>query len=149
MKKFEIDYLKQRVGEVVQCTNGSVSTRLNKLKKDTGLSNEVKYGLIKDGKGILKSTHELSTEDVGYHSSLFKALLKCYYYPTTPEQDERISFNQHIDNKTDEIHTEIALEGKRLVDRAVLGIVEAEAIPDELLKIGEMVSLAVVEGVTS
>ena len=145
MKKFEIEYMKQRINEVVRCTNGIVSTRLNKIKKDIEFTKQQKFDAVKDGTAELKDLHYLSTTATGYHEQLAEAVLQCFSYPLSDKQKSREVFNKRLDNKIEEIHTEIELEGKRLVDKAVLDIVAAVDIPDELLKLGELVSLAVVE----
>jgi len=141
MRKFEMDHLKGRVDSVVKCTNGSVSTKLNKLKKDTGITDETKYEMIKASAATVRSHYDLYKDSAYRTNTLLHYLLKCFDYPITKEQQKKIDFNIQITNRIDEIHHEIELEGKRLIDRAVLGIIEAAAIPDELLKLGEMVSL--------
>ena len=143
MKKYEIDHLTKRIGEVVLCTNGSISTKIDKRRKKTGLTDARKLSMIETGKAILRPLPELMDGRSGYHDPLHKGLLECFTYPLTDGQKEKIKFNDTLDDKVESLHTEVELEGKRLLDRAVLGIVSAEQIPDELHKLGEMVNLAV------
>ncbi len=142
MKKFELDHLKGRIDDVVKCTNGTVATKLNRLKKGTGITLDRQIALIRKGKGALKSDYELAKEH-GYGTRTYgKRLVQCYDLPLTDSQEEKIAFNKCVDSRIDEIHTEIELEGKRLLDKAVLGIVAVQDLPDELLKLGNMSSLA-------
>lgn len=142
MKKFEIDHLTDRISQVVKCTNGSISTKLNKRLKHTGLTEARKLSMIESGRATLRPLTDLVTED-RYHQNLHRSLLESFDYPTTDGQKEKIKFNKTLADKIDSLHTEVELEGKRLLDRAVLGIVEAKDIPDELYSLGEMVNLAV------
>jgi hypothetical protein len=142
MLKFEIDHLKKRVTEVVQCTNGEVSTILNREKKGTGLTDQKKFELIKNGEATVKNLSDLYDLKTNYSEKLFKILLKCYEYPTTEKQKEKITFNKQIDNKIADIHLEIESEGKRLIDRAILKIIDIGQVPDELKTLNGMAQLA-------
>ena len=143
MRKFEIEHLKSRVSEVVLCTNRTISSILNKTKKGTGLTDSKKYSLIKSGVATVKAKHDLVNIGGGYRDgNAFTELLKCFDYPETESQKEKISFNENVNNSACELHTEVELSGKRLIDRALLGIIEAKDISDELMTLGNMVSLA-------
>ncbi len=145
MRKFEIDHLRTRILEVTRCTNGNVSTHLNKYKKGTGLTEAKKFKLIQDKKATLKPLLDLSNNVLkGYDHRMSEAVLQCFEYPTTDSQQKKINFNNTIDARISEIHTEIELEGKRILDRAMLSIITADEIPDELYRLGEMVQLAMV-----
>jgi len=142
VKKFEIEHLTKRINEVVKCTNGTISTRLNNQKKGTGLTDNRKLELIRSGRATLLSDHDLYERGTRYGDSCAETVIKCFEYPTTEAQKEKIKFNEIIDKKIEALHTEVELEGKRLLDKALLGIIEAADIPDELYKLGEMAQLA-------
>ena len=143
MKKLEMDFLRERIIEVVRCTNGQVSTNLQGVKKGTGITTARQIKLIREGKATLKSDYDLVQGTSSYSSRpLYEELVRCYDFPWTDTQKKKIAFNTTIDSRIKEIHTEIELEGKRLLDKAVLGILSVTEIPDALLDLGSMVSLA-------
>lgn len=142
MKKFELDHLKERIAQVVGCTNGTISTRLNRKKKSTGITLTRQIAIIRKGEATLKTDYELAEEHPYGTRQWGERLVECYDIPLTDLQKEKIAFNLRIDSRVDEIHTEIELEGKRLLDKAILGIIAVEDLPDELLKLGNMSVLA-------
>lgn len=143
MNKTNIEYFKNRIEKAVKCTNGEISTRLNKTKISTGLSTEVKLSMIRLGQATLKPDYELSNSDKCYGLSAVDVVCRSFVYPLTPRQEDAIRRNKCIDNKIEGLHTEVELEGSRLLDRMVLGVVTDEQVPDELKAIGDMVNLAV------
>ena len=143
MKKTDIEYFEKRIELAVKCTNGEISTRLNKYKLTTTLSDAEKFELIKQGKAVVKELDYLVRSNI-YKESRYDALLDCFVYPSkTKKQIEAERYNDTIKNKEQDLHTEVQLEGKRLLDRMVLGTVTPEQVPDELKLLGEMVKLAV------
>ena len=66
MNKTEIEYIKGRVNNVVKCTCGTISSKLNAQKQDEQLTTEEKVRLIRDGKATLVSDIQLK-EQAGYH----------------------------------------------------------------------------------
>lgn len=143
MKKTDIEYFEKWIEQAVKCTNGEISTRLNKYRLTTALSDAEKFELIKQGKAIVKELDYLVNSRV-YGESKYAVLLGCFDYPgKTKKQIEAERYNDTIKNKEQDLHTEVQLEGKRLLDRMVLGTVTPEQVPDELKLLGEMVKLAV------
>lgn len=143
MNKTNIDYFKNRIAQAVKCTNGEISTRLNKTKISTGLSTEVQLSMIRLGQATLKPDYELNTNENTYGRTTADIVCRSFVYPLTPQQEDAIRHNKCIDNKIEGLHTEVELEGARLLDRMVLGVVTDEQVPDELKAIGDMVNLAV------
>ena len=143
MNKTNIDYFKNRIAQAVKCTNGEISTRLNKTKISTGLSTEVRLSMIRLGQATLKPDYELNNSDKYYGRAAADVVCESFIYPLTPQQEGAIRHNKCIDSKIEELHTEVELEGARLLDRMVLGVVTDEQVPDELKAIGDMVNLAV------
>jgi len=142
LNKGELEHIKNRVENIVKCTNGEIATKLNRLQKGTGLTNTKKYNLICEGKATILSEHELLGISKYAYNNCFEALLMCFKYPKTTTQVEKITYNDRIKNKTEELMQEVTLEGKRLIDKIVLGLVELESVPEELHKLGSMTSLA-------
>ena len=144
MKKTEIDYFRNRISEAVNCTNGDISTRLNKFIKKSSLTEPQKIQLIREGKATLRPDYELVNSRT-YKDSLAEALCKAYTFDhlTDDQKEAEEAYNKTVNNKKQDLHTEVELEGKRLLDRMVLGMVTPEQVPDELKRLGEMVSLAV------
>ena len=143
MKKTDIEYFEKRIEQTVKCTNGEISTRLNKYRSSTALSDVEKFELIKQGKAVAKDLAYLVHTKV-YSDSRYAVLLDCFDYPSkTKKQIEAERYNDTIKNKEQDLHTEVQLEGKRLLDRMVLGMVTPEQVPDELKLLGDMVKLAV------
>ena len=142
MKKTDIEYFEKRIEQTVKCTNGEISTRLNKYRLTTALSDAEKFELIKQGKAVVKELDYLVRGKV-YSEDRYAVLLDCFDYPSkTKKQIEADRYNDTIKNKEQDLHTEVQLEGKRLLDKMVLGVVTPEQVPDELKKLGEMVKLA-------
>lgn len=142
MNKTDRNYLESRVKEIVQCTNGTVASILNKLKKSEGLTNDEKFHMIVSGQASLKSESEIHNLESSYGRQHFKVLVDCFDYPLTDHQEACINHNKRIDSRIDEIMQEIELEGKRIIDRVVLGLLDNSDIPAELHRLGKMVSLA-------
>ena len=143
MKKTDIEYFGKRIKQTVECTNGEISTRLNKYRSSTALSDAEKFEIIKQGKAVAKDLYYLVHTKV-YSESRYSTLLGCFDYPNkTKKQIEAERYNDTIKNKEQDLHTEVQLEGKRLLDKMVLGMVTPEQVPDELKLLGEMVKLAV------
>jgi len=142
MNKMDREYLERRVDGIVKCTNGTIATIFNKQKKGTGLTDNKKYKLIASGEAKVKELNEIVNKEKYYGDSQFKILLDCFDYPTTASQLEKIAFNKTIDNQAEELMQEVTLEGKRLIDKVVLGILPMNDVPDALHALGEMASLA-------
>lgn len=51
MKKTDIEYFEKRIEQEVKCTNGEISTRLDKYMLTTALSDADKFDLIRQGEG--------------------------------------------------------------------------------------------------
>ena len=125
MNKTDREYFQQRVDGVVKCTNGNIATILNKKMKATGLTDNKKYKLISSDKATLKSENELIKVNVNrYSASAFDILMNCFNYPTTDSQKEKLAFNATIEARISEMMQEVTLEGKRLIDQAVLNLIE-------------------------
>jgi len=144
MRKFEIDHLKARVKDVVQCTNGTISTTLNKAKKSGELTDLEKFHMIRHGQAQLRSDVELLQEHKWSRSfdTLAEQLTECFMYPETEAQKEVTKHNLRIDARITDLHTQVELAGQQLIDEAVLGLVELATIPERLHALGEMVRLA-------
>ncbi|MHA1739244.1 MAG: hypothetical protein ACTSWD_11710 [Candidatus Heimdallarchaeota archaeon] len=142
LNKTEMEHIRQRIDSIVKCTNGEIATRLNRIKKGTGLTVPRMYEIIKAGKATILSEHEiLKTEKYSY-TNMFEGVCKCFSYPETVTQKDKKEFNWRIEQKKEELMQEVTLEGKRLIDRIVLGLVELKYVPEELHKLGSMSSLA-------
>ena len=142
MNKTDREYFEQRVNGIVKCTNGTIATILNREKKGTGLTATKKYSLITKGQATPKTENEILKVSDSYKDTNFDTFLKCFDYPLTELQKQKIAFNKTIDQRTDELMQEVELEGKRLIDKAVLGLIEAKDIPNALHNLGEMANLA-------
>lgn len=142
MKKFEIDHLKSRVSDTVKCTNGSISTKLEKQYSNDEISETEMAGFIRSGEATLKPSHLLHKESRFYRSTYWEILYDCFEYPLTPAQAQARADNDLIDKKIDELHTAVELAGAELIDRAILGIIKVGDFPKELHKLGEMALLA-------
>lgn len=143
MNKTDREYFQQRVSNIVKCTNGNIATILNRKKKSTGLTDIRKHGMITSGKATPKSENELTKLDTNrYNSTGFDIFLTCFDYPATDTQKEKIAFNKTVDQKIEGLMQEVALEGKRLIDKAVLNLIDPSDIPDALHRLGEMANLA-------
>ena len=142
MRKFEIDHLKGRIEETVRCVNGKIATILEDRKKDDDLDNNVKLRLIRSGKAQLKSDHDLhALGPTDYKEKHIYAMLDCFEYPVTNDQQAIIDFNASIDAQKEEAMLEVELEGRRLLDKALLHIIEMKDFPNELHKLGEMAKI--------
>lgn len=142
MRKFEIDHLKDRIEETVRCVNGKIATVLEGRKIDDDLDNNVKLNLIRSGIAKLKSDHDLhALGATDYKEKHVYAMLDCFEYPVTDDQQTIIDFNASIDARKDEAMLEVELEGKRLLDKALLNIIEMKDFPNELHKLGEMAKI--------
>jgi len=139
MNKTTIDYVKARVNEVVQCTNGSISTRMNKKRKNTGLTLTRKIAQIRSGRAILKPDWEIGGIQSSYKSGI-EFLEEFYDFEITEGQKKKMDFNKRLEQAIEDMHTQVELEGKRLVDKAVLGIIEVKELPGELNKLANMLN---------
>jgi len=138
MNKNAIEHTKDRVLEVVRCTNGTISSKLNKkMKKTMAYSMEEKYALIVKGKATLQPITDLMRE-TSYNTKKFSAVLGAYTYPETAEQKKAREFNQKIADRIAEAHTEVDLAGKRLVDSIILGNISSKDVPAALVVLGEL-----------
>lgn len=143
LNKNEMEHVRSRVHEVVKCTNGEIATILNRLKKGTGLTDQRKYRMIKNGEAILISEKELVDERNLYpYKSFYDVIVRCFNYPETITQADKREFNLRIENKKEELMQEAVLEGKRLIDRIVLGITPLKDVPEELYRLGSMTAIA-------
>ena len=143
LNKNEMEHVRRRVDEVVKCTNGEIATVLNRVKKGTGLTDQRKYRMIKNGEATLITEKEL-VDDRNLHryDSLYDVIVKCFNYPETTTQADKREFNNRVENKKEELMQEVVLEGKRLIDRIVLGIIPLKDVPDELHMLGSMTAMA-------
>jgi len=142
MNKTDREYFENRVTNIVRCTNGNITDILNKTKQKIDLTNEVKFQFIVSKKASLKSEHDLINEKTGYNDTLFNIILCCFDYPETKTQQRQKLFNKTIDQRIEALMQEVTLEGKRLVDKAVLNLIELKNIPDALHKLSEMANIA-------
>ena len=74
MRKTDIDYSRGRIEEVVRCTNGEISTRMQRKKVKTHLSVSDKVSLIRRGKATLKIEEELWGQESEYGRENVKAI---------------------------------------------------------------------------
>ena len=81
-------------------------------------------------------------ESTEYHPKLIDVIFECFNYPNTPKFGKEIAFNKKIDTKIEDLQQEVTLEGKRIVDQVVLGLLDKSAIPNTLHILGEMANLA-------
>ena len=142
MNKTDREYLQSRVNGIVKCTNGNIATILNREMKKTGLTDNAKFKMICNGKATIKEESSLVKVDVSYKQNGFDVVLKCFDYPLTETQKTKMAFNKTVQASIDELMQEVTLEGKRLIDQAVLNLIQPEDIPDALHKLGEMANLA-------
>ena len=142
MRKFEIEHLKTRVSQVVRCTNGEVATKLQKKLKGTGLTDKRKLEMIRNGKAVLKDDLTLSNTTTYSAKKYLFVLLDCYDFPLTEIQKEKIRFNEGVNSRMKELQTEVEMEGRRIIDEAILGIIEVKEIPKRLQELGRMSSIA-------
>lgn len=132
MNKTTIEYVRNRVSEVVKCTNGAISTKMNKKKKGTGLTFAAKIRQIRSGKAELIGDIELGGYESGYHNSAEKELNRLFKFKTTDKQKEKIQYNKNIDTAIEEMHTTVELAGKALIDKVVLEIIPVKDMPAAL-----------------
>lgn len=142
MRKFEIEHLKERVNQVTRCTNGTISTKLNARVKGTGLTDPRKLEMIKQSRAVLKEELHLSVTKIYGGRTYLQALFECYDFPVTEGQQEKIDYNKTLTDRIIELHDEVTMEGKRIIDDAILGIIETKEIPIRLQELGRMTSLA-------
>lgn len=139
MSRTAMNYTKQRVEEVVQCTNGKISTKLQAKKVREVLSYKEKRKQIRSGEAKLKSDDSLyELEDLGYKPGAETGMDKLFVFQKTKTQKKADIHNKTINNQIEERHTEVELAGKRLVDRASLGIILVESLPEELEELARM-----------
>lgn len=136
MNKTEIEYISARVSSVVKCTNGKISTRLEKKKKGTGLTDVAKIRQIRDGRATLRDDFEISR--ISRYLDGAKGLFLYFDFAVTEKQTEKIKHNERVDRAIDEMHTSVELAGERLVDKVVLGIIDKTALPQELEELARM-----------
>lgn len=142
LNKLELDHIKNRIDTISKCTNGEIATILNRIKKGTGLTDSRKYKFIVDGTATVMEEHEIIRIDQYKRQNTFECLLSCYRYPETITQEEKRAFNSRVNNKMEELMQEVTLEGKRIIDEIILGLISAEEVPGELHKLGSMTSIA-------
>jgi uncharacterized protein YerC len=138
----EMDHIKRRIDDVCKCTNGEIATIMNQFKVGTHLTKSKKYKLIKEGKAFVKTEHELVKIKKYSSDDYFDALIECFDYPETENQQDRREFNERVQRKAEELMQEVTLEGKRIIDNIVLGITELKDVPNELHRLGSMTSIA-------
>lgn len=142
MNKTDIDYVKARVNQVVLCTCGTITTKINKQIVVAALTKEEKIRLIREGKATLLTNQELRDGvKAGSWPDKDVALITCFTYPESEAQKQAAVHNKSFLSKLDEITQEVHLEGARLVDSIVMGIIDKTKLPDALKTLGEMASL--------
>jgi len=144
VNKTEIEYIRKRVNEVVQCTNGRISTKQAKKKKGTGLTDNAKIKQIRDGRAKLIPDYDLAQAYAKYASGA-ERLFTFFEFETTEKQKEKIAYNASIDNSTEEMHSSVERAGKRLIDDVILEIIPKKDMPQRLEELARMFEKGQVE----
>lgn len=143
MNKIQLDYVKNRVSEVVKCTNGEIATSFNNLKKESAISLSEKLDQIRSNTAVLRPVTDLTKADNFHHYNNFhEVLLKCFEYKETFQQVKDRQYNERVETKKEDIMTEVTLAGKRLIDDIILGIVELDLIPEKLHELASVTVIA-------
>ena len=97
---------------------------------------------IRNKKAKLRSLEDLRKNfDLGYSTksdNYERSMDELFVFAKTPEQKKAMAQNESLDRQIDERHTEVVLSGKRLLDLMCLGMIEVDALPDELEKLARM-----------
>jgi len=138
MLKLELDHIKNRVASVIRCTNGNIFTNMEKRKKETALTVQDKMEQIRKGVAVLKSDADLDELRAGYGIAGVGFLCECFNFQETKEQVEAKKYNQRIDDAIVDMHLQVELAGKRLIDDVVLGLCDKKEVPNRLEKLSTM-----------
>lgn len=140
MNQTEIKYITNRVNEVTKCVNGTISTKINNFRKNVGITSTDKIRQIRNGEAKLKPDYELARIKSNYRSGV-DFLENFFDFKVTAEQKKKKAFNKRLVIKEEELHTTVELEGKKIIDSVVLGIIKKADLPAELERLGRMVSI--------
>ena len=139
--KTATQYITGRVQEVVRCTNGKISTKIDEKEKHIQMTFHEKRTQVRTGKAKLRTDDYLYSEfDAGYNSreSPEKCLDELFVFQKTDAQKRAEKLSESLENQREERHIEVELAGKRLVDKCALGIVCLTDVPSELEKLARM-----------
>jgi hypothetical protein len=143
MTKTEIDYIDHRISNVMRCVNGQITMKLTKLIKNDELTTAERITQIRTGKATLLSNRQLESYNFGYHDRNGFAVVKCFTYNLSDKQKKAAAFNKRLKSKENELHDEVQLAGKRLLDEIVMGIYDKKDLPKKLIELSKMSELAV------
>lgn len=126
MNKTMINHIENRVQSVVQCICGNIATEINKkrLPEPDEYTEKEKYAFIKSGKAKVKHYKNIPS---GYNS-----FYSGFSYPVNPEVSKYEKQEALCDEEYDTRSLVVYQESKRLVDRAVLGLIEPKELVEAL-----------------
>ena len=95
--------------------------------------------MIAAGKATLKPLNTIIGDSCYHHTEKSDVIFQCFGIPITALQKQQIKYNERIEAQIDSLHHEVELEGKRLLDKVVLNLIDKSDLPGELEKISNMV----------